>query len=598
MWAAFDAGLWIVASLLAVFLRFDFALHLAFAWTTLLFSMVVAVLHVVLGLISGPYAVGHSRGSLEEITDVTRTAAVATLIAVIGNALLPTQLVPRSVPLIAGLIALLAMFAARMVLRTKRSRAHVDDNARRVIVFGAGEGGRQLIRTLQRDTEAGLEPVGIIDDDPTKRRLRIDGVPVRGTRDDLLKVASQTNAAVLALAVPSADATLIRELSDRAREAQLDVMVLPTVNELFDRSKSNDLRALDLTDLLGRRPVDLDTRAISEGINGKVVLVTGAGGSIGSELCRQISRFGPRRLLMLDRDESALHAVQISITGQGLLDSDDVILADIRDAERMHEVFQQHHPDLVFHAAALKHLPLLEQYPMEAWKTNVLGTLNVLEAATASGVSTFVNVSTDKAANPGCVLGYSKRLTERLTSDFASRDDGTYVSVRFGNVLGSRGSVVTAFTAQIEQGGPVTVTHPDVERYFMLIPEACQLVLQAAVIGTDGQVMVLDMGTPSKIVDVAHTLIELSGREDVEIVYTGLRPGEKMSEELFTPGEDIRQSAHPLVSHVDVPSITPAVILEKDQHPAPDVEEFMHRETVADFSEHFGRTPQEAGTSE
>ncbi|GAA1748842.1 hypothetical protein GCM10009810_06670 [Nostocoides vanveenii] len=252
-----------------------------------------------------------------------------------------------------------------------------------------------------------------------------------------------------------------------------------------------------------------------------------------------------------------------------MLDDDNVVLADIRDAKRMYEVMEQTRPDVVFHAAALKHLPLLEQYPMEAWKTNVVGTLNVLRAAQAVGVETFVNVSTDKAANPTCVLGYSKRITERLTASFADRDEHTYVSVRFGNVLGSRGSVITAFTAQIEQGGPVTVTHPDVERYFMLIPEACQLVLQSAAIGRDGEVMVLEMGNPVKIDDVAKTLISKSGRRDVEIAYTGLRAGEKMSEELFTPGESIKGTAHELVSSVDVPRLEPGIV-DTTTHPSPE----------------------------
>jgi len=229
----------------------------------------------------------------------------------------------------------------------------------------------------------------------------------------------------------------------------------------------------------------------------------------------------------------------------------------------MHEVMQDARPEVVFHAAALKHLPLLESYPEEAFKTNVLGTLNVLEAARDAQVEVFVNISTDKAANPTSVLGYSKRLTERLTADMAGAGQGRFVSVRFGNVLGSRGSVITAFTQQIERGGPVTVTHPDVERYFMLIPEACQLVLQAAAIGTDGKVMVLNMGEPVKIVEVAKTLIALSGRRDVDIIFTGLRPGEKLSEELFTPGEDIKSSDHPLVTHVDVPRIAPGMVREK-----------------------------------
>jgi FlaA1/EpsC-like NDP-sugar epimerase len=283
--------------------------------------------------------------------------------------------------------------------------------------------------------------------------------------------------------------------------------------------------------------------------------VTGAGGSIGSELCRQIVRFGPAKVYLLDRDESGLQATQMSISGHGLLNSDEIVLADIRDLARMREVMRATRPDIVFHAAALKHLPLLESNPGEAWKSNVLGTLNVLEAAAEVGVGTFVNISTDKAANPTCVLGYSKRIAERLTADFAAREPGRYVSVRFGNVLGSRGSVVHAFTAQIERGGPITVTHPDVERYFMLIPEAAQLVLQASAIGTDGEVMVLDMGQPVKIVEVARQMISLSGKREVEIEFTGLRPGEKMSEQLFSSDVAAEATSHPLVSHAPVPAI-------------------------------------------
>ena len=557
-WAGIDGGLWVGATVAAVFLRFDFGLTEAFAGSTLLFALASAAAYLALGGVAGPYAVGHSRGSFEEIVDLTKTAMIVGLLGLVVNAVLPVQLVPRSVPLTSALVAAMAMLAARSVLRTRRVRHRGAEDDRRVIVFGAGEGGRQLVRTMLRDPKAGLLPVALVDDDPAKARLSIDGVRVRGTRHDIAALADQTNASTVAVAIPSADSSLLAEVRELTRDADLDVLVLPQTSELFRRPTGRDLRALDLADLLGRRPIELDSAAIAESIHGKVVLVTGAGGSIGSELCRQIAKFGPRKLLMLDRDESALHATQISMSGRGLLDSDDTVLADIRDPQRLQEIFAEHQPQVVFHAAALKHLPLLERYPMEAWKTNVLGTLNVLQAAFDHEVETFVNVSTDKAANPTSVLGYSKRLTERLTSDFAARDDNTYVSVRFGNVLGSRGSVITAFTAQIEAGGPVTVTHPEVERYFMLIPEACQLVLQAAAIGADGQVMVLDMGTPAKINDVATTLIDLSGRDDIEIIYTGLRPGEKLSEELFTPGEDIQQSAHPLVSHVDVAALSPA----------------------------------------
>ncbi|WP_404851220.1 UDP-N-acetylglucosamine 4,6-dehydratase family protein [Dietzia kunjamensis] len=311
-----------------------------------------------------------------------------------------------------------------------------------------------------------------------------------------------------------------------------------------------------MNDLLGRKPAQLNLTEIAEYLRGKRILVTGAGGSIGSELCRQLSRFRPAELMMLDRDESGLHAVQLSINDQAMLDGDDTILASIRDRNTLFRVFHQRKPQIVFHAAALKHMPLLEQYALEAVKTNVLGTLNVLEAAEASGVETFVNISTDKAANPCSALGNSKRIAERLTvAQSAAGGVTKYVSVRFGNVLGSRGSVLTVFEKQIQRGGPVTVTDPDVNRFFMTIPEACQLVLQAAVVGETGETLVLDMGEPIKIADVARTLIEQSGKS-IDIVYTGLRAQEKMEEELFDDSEAPRRSArHESLFVVGVPAI-------------------------------------------
>lgn len=581
LWALIDLVVLAGSFLLAAWLRYDFNLAATFTEPIAQLIGVAAAGHLIVGGLFGPYAVGHHRGSYEEIVDLTKTVALWTIPLQLGSLLGPWDLGPRSLPLTAGSAALLGMFGARFVIRATRSR--IDPQAHsgeRVLVFGAGEGGRQLVRALVRDRSAGLKPVGLLDDDRSKRRMRIDGVRVLGAADDLLRVAEQTEATTLVIAVPSATPELVRTLQTNARAAGLETKILPPAEELLGQVGGSDLRSLDLADFLGRRPIELNASAIADSISGKAVLVTGAGGSIGSELCRQISKFGPRKLIMLDRDESALHGAQLSVTGQGLFESDDVVLADIRDAGRMIEVFEHHRPDVVFHAAALKHLPLLEMYPEEAWKTNVLGTLKVLRAAHAVGVSTFVNVSTDKAANPSCVLGYSKRVTERLTADFADKDEHTYVSVRFGNVLGSRGSVITAFTAQIEQGGPVTVTHPDVERYFMLIPEACQLVLQAAAIGRDGEVMVLDMGEPAKIKDVATTLIELSGRNDVEIVYTGLRPGEKMSEELFTPGEEIRRTDHELVNSVDVPTIDSEAVATLTHRSPTESATWMHAAAV------------------
>jgi FlaA1/EpsC-like NDP-sugar epimerase len=409
---------------------------------------------------------------------------------------------------------------------------------------------------MRVDPNSPFMPVGLLDDDPAKRHLRIQGIPVLGNRTGLRHAVEETGAEVLVIAIPSARSELFRDVAESARGLGLKVQVLPTLHQvLHGKVGLRDLRDIDITDLLGREPVDTDVAASAGYITGKRVLVTGAGGSIGSELCRQLVSFDPAALLMLDRDESALHSLQLSIDGHGLLDTENVILADIRDREALGEVFAKHRPQVVFHAAALKHLPMLEQYPAEAWKTNVLGTANVLEAAKVAEVEVFVNISTDKAANPTSVLGYSKRIAERLTASVAHETPGKFVSVRFGNVLGSRGSVLPAFADQIAQGGPVTVTHPDVTRFFMMIPEACELVIQAAAVGHDGEAMVLEMGQPVRILGVATQMIEMSGRDDIEIVFTGLRDGEKLHEDLFGVAEGQRTTSHELIDAVPVPPL-------------------------------------------
>lgn len=559
-WAAVDVACWLLGMLSTVWLRYDFAFPEGALALTLVAGTGMAGLQVLLGSVFGPYRIGHDRGSYEETSELARTTLLTTAVAFVVIAGFRPDDLPRSSAVTGGSLALLAMFAARLLGRSTSTRAARErPDSHRALIFGAGNAGRRLVRSALREHDSHILPVALLDDDPAKARLRIEGVPVCGGKSDVARVADQRGASVLVLAAPSADPDVTRTVSEQAVEAGLSVKVLPSLSEMIgDDAPTDALRDLDLADLLGRRPIHLDTHAISRDLAGRRVLVTGAGGSIGSELCRQIARFGPERLFLLDRDESALQATQLSLTGDGLLDDDDALLVDIRDEEALHAVLARTRPDVVFHAAALKHLPLLERFPTEAWKTNVLGTLNVLRAASACGVEVFVNVSTDKAADPSSCLGYSKRLTERLTAEFANAGRGRYVSVRFGNVLGSRGSVVHAFTAQIERGGPVTVTDPSVKRYFMLIPEACQLVLEAAAVGTDGEVLVLDMGHQVLIADVASTLIRLSGRADVEIVYTGLRSGEKMGEDLFSDREHRRATIHPLVAAVAVPPLSAA----------------------------------------
>lgn len=560
LWSLSDGLIWIAAVFAAMWLRLDLGIDSHFLRGAVLFAGVAFVAHTAVGYAIGPYAVGHTRGSFEEIVDLGVTVAIVGCLLTSWAMLTDPLIVPRGVPAIATALGLLVMYAMRFVWRTANNRQRPGRRPashRRVVVFGAGQAGRRLLRSVANDPDGVLIPVALLDDDRAKSRLRIEGVRVRGTREDLETVAATYHADTLVVALPNADAPLLRDLAARADAAGLTVLSLPPAHEILGgRPTRHDLRDLDVADLLGRRPVELDTTVIAEQIAGRRVLVTGAGGSIGSELCRQIARFGPATLFMLDRDESGLQATQMSIMGHGLLDSEEVVLADIRDPAALAEVFGRTRPEVVFHAAALKHLPLLEAHPFEAWKTNVIGTLNVLRASADVCVGTFVNISTDKAANPTCVLGYSKRVAERLTADFARSQDGRYVSVRFGNVLGSRGSVVHAFTAQIQRGGPVTVTHPDVERYFMLIPEACQLVLEAASIGADGEVMVLEMGEQVRILDVANTLIRMSGRTDIEVHFTGLRPGEKLAEELFSDQEASVPTANRMLRSVTVAPVS------------------------------------------
>jgi FlaA1/EpsC-like NDP-sugar epimerase len=557
-WWVPDTAMWFIAVWAATWARFDFELEYMKVAPTAIVAAMAAIVVGAVGSAMGIYRRRYIVASFEECVALATVAAVSSTLLLVTVSLVVPYSVPRSVPVLAGMFALGGALAVRWLGRTLARRHRKNDTRRRkVVVLGAGRTGQNLTRQMQLDARMPYEPVALLDDDPGKRHLHVAGVQVRGTRRDLASVITRFGADAVVIAMADPDPELIRDVSSQAALLGVGALIVPPVEELVRNARpAGDLRDLKLDDLLGRSPAHLNEDAIARQIAGRRVLVTGAGGSIGSEMCRQIHRFHPAELVMLDRDESALHAAQLSIYGRALLDQEDTVLADIRDARAMRRIFDSCRPQAVFHAAALKHLPLLEKYPLEAWMTNVVGSWNVLCAASEVGVDTFVNISTDKAANPISVLGYSKRITERLTADIGSRSEGRFLSVRFGNVLGSRGSVLEAFARQIEEGGPVTVTHPDVTRYFMTIPEACQLVLVSAAVGSGGEALVLDMGAPVKIADVARLLICRAQRNDVEIVYTGLRAGEKLHEELFGSGEvsDYRPS-HPLVSHVSVPPL-------------------------------------------
>jgi FlaA1/EpsC-like NDP-sugar epimerase len=555
--ATIDGASWAVGLFGALLVRYDLAAPgRAVRGLGLILPLVVTG-QVVAGLHFHLYRGRWRYGSFDEVQAVVGTAVTTGVLVTAANLLYLDRIVPASVPVGGTVSAIVLMAGWRYVWRLYLDLRRRPDAERgeRLVVFGAGEGGAQLVTALLRDRDSRYVPVALLDDDLAKRNLRILGVPVLGTGDALVEVATSVRARHVVLAIPSADAELVRRTTASCLDAGLELHVLPTPAELVGQGvQSSDIRALTIADLLGRRELDTDVASIAGYLTGKRVLVTGAGGSIGSELCRQVAKWGPSELIMLDRDESALHAVQLSLEGRALLDSPSLVVADIRDRVRIREVFAAWRPEVVFHAAALKHLPLLEMHPDEAVKTNVYATQHVLDAALAFDVERFVNVSTDKAADPVSILGYTKRVAERLTARAAQRTSGTFLSVRFGNVLGSRGSVLHAFQQQVADGGPITVTHPEVTRFFMTIEEAVQLLIQAGAIGRNGEALVLDMGSPVKILDVARQLAAAADRA-IDIEFTGLRLGEKLHEQLWGQGEVDDRPIHPLVSHVQVPAL-------------------------------------------
>ncbi len=418
----------------------------------------------------------------------------------------------------------------------------------RTLVVGAGTAGLALSRDLQQVSSFGLKPVGFLDDDPLKFGRRYRSIPVLGTLADLERVLADTDAEVVVIAIPSMDAAAIQDLGRRAAALGVTVRHLPPFLAALQREiAGTDMRTLQIGSLIGRSEMRVVSKHVAEAITGKRVLVTGAGGSIGSELCRQVYGFGPSELVLLDHDESNLHRLQLDIFGEALLDTDSLVVADIRDAERIQQIFRERRPQVVFHAAALKHLPVLERHPCEGVKSNVRGTENLVEAAIVHEVERFVLVSTDKAANPASVLGATKRLAELVLLTHQSPTT-RLAAVRFGNVLGSRGSLLPVIRAQLAAGHEVTVTHPEMTRYFMTIEEAVGLVLETARMAEQTATYVLDMGEPVRIVELVQNFARQLNIHDVPFRFTGLRPGEKLAEELFGDGEQRIPTDHPRIS--------------------------------------------------
>ncbi len=550
---ALDLILWSLSALVAFWLRLEYPPRYSVA----LIAYVLVGLPVKATLI---WAFGLHRQSWKKVgvRDLYILAQAVGLGMIILSAIsffiYPQKSIPRSIPLIEGGVALLLLGGIRLAARLLNERGLAGktsgNQARRVLIIGAGEAGTMLVREMLRHPEAGLVPVGFLDDDPSKKHRRFVGIPVLGDIEALPRSVRKVGADEVLIAIPSAPGHVVRKVVELARNAGVSHRIVPGIYEILSGKVSiSQIREVDVVDLLRRDPVRLNIEEIAGYLENRVVLITGAGGSIGSEIVRQVARFRPERVILLGRGENSLYQIEREIERTWPELAWRTVVGDVRDKAKMDYVFSLFRPRVVFHAAAHKHVPMMELNPDEAVFNNVGGTKNLVELALAYDVERFVNISTDKAVNPTSVMGASKRVAEYLVQWAAQRakEGQVFVSVRFGNVLGSRGSVIPLFKEQIRLGGPITVTDPRMTRYFMTIPEAAQLVLQAGGLGNNGSVYVLDMGKPVKIEDLARGLIRLSGLEpdtDIRIVYTGIRPGEKLYEELLTAEEGTEMSEH------------------------------------------------------
>ncbi len=542
---AIDGGLAFLGAWAAFALRLGLPLPFFFAESLPAYAAISGGLKIILNAYFSLYRQSWRNVSMSDLTRIARCSLVFTALAsavsfFMGSPYFP---LPRSIPLIDGIVTMLLWGGARALSRLFQEGAGARAEAKRVLVVGAGDAGVLIAREMQRHAEAGLEPIGFLDDDLDKRGVTFLGLPVLGPLHALQAVARERSIDEVLIAIPSARGEVIRSVFDMARRAGVPARIVPAMLEVLSgRVSISHIREVRVEDLLNREAVRLELDEIAGYVTGRVVLVTGAGGSIGSEIVRQLLPFSPGRLVLLGRGENSLFQVEQELIASGADVPFDVVVADVRNAERIRRAFDRLRPQVVFHAAAHKHVPLMESNPEEAVLNNVFGTANLVDAALEFGAEVFVNISTDKAVNPTSVMGASKRVAEMYVRAAAARagEGRAFVSVRFGNVLGSRGSVIPTFKEQIRRGGPVTVTDPGMTRYFMTIPEAAQLVLQAGGMMRNGAVLVLDMGEPVRISDLAADLIRLSGLEpgkDVEIVYSGRRPGEKLYEELLTAEE-------------------------------------------------------------
>jgi FlaA1/EpsC-like NDP-sugar epimerase len=562
--ALLDLAIVFVAYLASLALRFDGSVPDYFWQSFWLFLPAVSLIHVLSNFLFGLYGQMWRYASVQEARRVVAAGFCAAIVALVIGTWLGRgmRLMPLTVVFVGSVLSLAGFGAIRFQSRlfALRRRGAVEKR-KRVLIVGAGDAGSVLLKDFLRNPSLGMYPVGLVDDDLRKIGRSLHGIRVLGGLPDIAEIARHHEVEQIILAIPSATSELTREVASMAEEAQVSIRVLPSVQEKLDgKISAQDLRDLRIEDLLGRQQVKTDLVAVARILGGRRVLVTGAGGSIGSEIARQVLSFSPTKLILLDHDESNLHDVVLDLDHH---DDVELALVDIRDRDRLFETFARFRPQVVFHAAAHKHVPLLEEFPEEALLTNVLGTANVADVAVMSGVDRFVLISTDKAIRPASVMGASKWLAEQIVRS-NPQTGCVFCAVRFGNVLGSRGSVVPTFIKQVARGGPVTVTDPQMTRYFMSVQEAVQLVLQAGALSNGDEVFTLDMGEPIKIIDLARRVIQLSGQapgRDVTIEIIGPRPGEKISEEIIDLTEESVPSGHPSIV-VSRPPITdrPALV--------------------------------------
>ena len=550
----FDAAMVIIAWFLAYWLRFNLgsipAANLEFAFIMLPF---VVLIHVAMslgfGVPRGAWRFTSTHDVLPIVMSVCAGIAVSVFVIFLVNRL---EFIPRTVFLLQGMLLVGLLSSSRLLYRIYHTPSVKGASGKRVLIMGAGVAGNMLVIDLKNSTSLLYEPVGFLDDDPNLKGNRIQGVRVLGECSALPQLAQGLRVEQVLIAMPSATTEEKNRIVDFCLDAQIPYLTLPKVQDILDgTARSRDLRPVALDDLLGRDPVSLDINLISSGMSGKNVLITGAGGSIGSELCRQVVQLNPASLILLEQNEYNLYRIAHEIENKYPDIALHARLGDVCDEPGVRSVFNQHLPNVVFHAAAYKHVPSLEGQIRAAVLNNVVGTDVVARVSCETDCEKFVLISTDKAVNPTSIMGATKRMAEILVQARNARSEVAFITVRFGNVLGSAGSVVPLFERQIAEGGPVTVTHPDVTRFFMTISEACQLIMQACVQGKGSETFVLDMGEPIKISYLAKQLIRMAGLipgQDIEIVYTGLREGEKLVEELFHNEEKLEKTLHDQIS--------------------------------------------------